>query len=98
MLPRGQPRRCGGRQGESTLRDRSPQTLWETALGQLELQVTRPNFETWLRNTVGLHLENNQLVVGVPSDFALEWLRSRLHSLIGRTVAQLVGSPVSVSF
>lgn len=78
--------------------NRSPQTLWETALGQLELQVTRPNFETWLRNTVGLRLDNNELVVGVPTDFALEWLRSRLSPLIARTVSQLVGVPVAVSF
>jgi chromosomal replication initiator protein len=77
---------------------RSPQTLWETALGQLELQVTRPNFETWLRNTAGLSLEGEHLVVGVPSDFALEWLRSRLSSLIARTVSQLLGCQATISF
>lgn len=80
------------------MRDRSPRTVWETALGQLELQVTRPNFETWLRNTTGLHLDNNELIVGVPTDFAIEWLRSRLTSTINRTVSQLLGDPASVSF
>ncbi len=78
--------------------NRSAQTLWETVLGQLELQVTRPNFETWLRNTVGLRMDESQLVVGVPSDFAVEWLRSRMSSLINRTVSQLLDSPVSISF
>ncbi|MCH8850783.1 MAG: hypothetical protein IIC89_08155, partial [Chloroflexi bacterium] len=77
---------------------RSPQAIWETALGQLELQVTRPNYETWLRNTIGVRLDNDALVVGVPSDFASEWLRSRLSGLVGRTVSQLVGRPVGVSF
>jgi chromosomal replication initiator protein len=80
------------------VRDRSPQTLWETALGQLELQVTRPNFETWLRNTTGLRLDGDCLVVGVPTDFALEWLRSRMSPLINRTVSQLTGSTTSVAF
>lgn len=80
------------------MRDRSPQTLWETALGQLELQVTRPNFETWLRNTAGLRIEASHFVVGVPSDFAAEWLRSRMSSLITRTVSQLLGGAVVISF
>ena len=80
------------------MRDRSPHAVWETALGQLELQVTRPNFETWLRNTTGLQLEGNDLIVGAPTDFAVEWLRSRLSSVINRTVSQLLGDPVSVSF
>ena len=78
--------------------DRSPRTLWETALGQLELEVTRPNFDTWLRGTVGLRIADSQFVVGVPSDFAIEWLKSRLHPLISRTISQLLGGPISVSF
>ncbi|MCH7699724.1 MAG: chromosomal replication initiator protein DnaA [Chloroflexi bacterium] len=78
--------------------DRSPQALWETALGQLELQVTRPNFDTWLRGTTGLRIDEGQFVVGVPSDFAVEWLRSRMNVVIGRAVSQLLGDPVSVHF
>ena len=77
---------------------RSPQAIWETALGQLELQVTRPNYETWLRNTIGVRLEADELIVGVPSDFASEWLRSRLSGLVGRTVSQLIGHTIGVSF
>ncbi len=77
---------------------RTPQTLWETALGQLELQVTRPNFETWLRPTTALRLEEAQLVVGVPSDFALEWLRSRLAGIVNRTVSRLIDRQVTVVF
>lgn len=78
--------------------DRSPETIWETALGQLELQVTRPNFETWLRSTVGLHIDGTEFVVGVQSDFAVEWLKSRMHSLVSRTISQLLGAPFSVTF
>lgn len=80
------------------MRNRSPQALWETALGQLEIQVTRPNFETWLRQTVGLRLDGDNLVVGVPSDFALEWLRTRMSGLATRTVSRLMDGTVSVTF
>lgn len=77
---------------------RPPQTIWETALGQLELQVTRPNFETWLRPTTALRLEGHHLVVGVPSDFALEWLRSRMAGIVNRTVSRLLDAEATVSF
>ncbi len=83
---------------ERALPERTPELLWETALGQLELQVTRPNFETWLRNTSGLQLEGDLLTVGVPSDFAIEWLRSRMTAPINRTVSQLLGRTITVSF
>jgi chromosomal replication initiator protein len=80
------------------LPSRTPQTIWDTALGQLELQVTRPNFETWLRPTSALRLDDAQLVVGVQSDFALEWLRSRLASMVDRTVSRLLDRQVTVAF
>ncbi|MEX0786078.1 MAG: DnaA N-terminal domain-containing protein, partial [Dehalococcoidia bacterium] len=78
--------------------DRSPEAVWGAALGQLELQVTRPNFETWLRNTNGLRYERESFIVGVSSDFCVEWLRSRMSPLIDRTVSQIVGHTVAVSF
>ena len=83
---------------ENALPNRTPESLWETALGQLELQVTRPNFETWLRHTVGLHLAGGHLTVGVTSDFAIEWLRSRMAAPINRTVSQLRDNPTAVTF
>jgi chromosomal replication initiator protein len=64
----------------------------------LELQVTRPNFETWLRNTTGLRYDGDALVVGVPSDFVLEWLRGQLAGPINKTVSQLAGAAVPVVF
>ncbi len=86
------------REGEAALPDHSPQALWQAALGQLELQVTRPNFDTWLRNTAGLELEDGRLIVGVPSDFCVEWLRSRMSSVVDRTVSRLYGSDLSTTF
>ncbi len=76
----------------------SAQQLWETALGELQLQVSRPNFETWLKGTVGLHYEDRIFVVGVNNDFVREWLDVRLRSLISETLNKLTGEAVEVSF
>ncbi len=75
-----------------------PHHLWESALGQLELQVTRPNYETWLKDTVGLQFDDGHFIVGAPSDFATEWLSTKLRPLIAKTLSGLAHRPVEVSF
>ena len=82
----------------SSLPGRSPEVLWETALGQLELQVTRPNFDTWLRHTRGLRFDSTGFVVGASSDFAVEWLRLRMRPLIATTLSRILSEPVTISF
>ncbi|MFQ5878848.1 MAG: chromosomal replication initiator protein DnaA [Dehalococcoidia bacterium] len=74
------------------------QQLWEAALGELQLQVTRPNFETWLRSTTGLRYSDSLFVVGVANDFAREWLAVKLRPLIAQTLSRLVEAPVEVTF
>jgi len=72
--------------------------IWEAVLGELQLQLTRTNYDTWLRETVGLSYEANQFVVGVPSPFAIEWLEKRLHSLIKKTLMGITGEDLDVRF
>lgn len=80
------------------MEDTSAGRLWETALGRLQLQVTRPNYDTWLKDTVGLRLGEGRLVVGAPSDFATEWLGTRLRPLIGKVLTALTGEALDVHF
>jgi len=76
----------------------SAQRLWEVALAELQLQVTRPNYETWLKDTVGLRFDNGFFVVGAPNDFATEWLSTKLRPLIAKTLSNIIGHPMEVSF
>ena len=72
--------------------------LWEAALGELQLQVTRPNYETWLKDTVGVSATDGLFVVGVSTPFAAEWLTKRMSAVIERTLSRVLKSPVRVSF
>ncbi|MPZ22920.1 MAG: chromosomal replication initiator protein DnaA [Dehalococcoidia bacterium] len=72
--------------------------LWEASLGQLQMQLTKANYDTWLRDTKGLSFDGDKCVVEVPSDFAREWLNSKLKGAAMKTVSDLVGNPVDVSF
>ncbi len=71
---------------------------WTATLGQLEMLVTRANFDTWLRDTVGLRHEDGRFVVGAQSDFATEWLTTRLRPVITKTLARVLGHGIDVAF
>lgn len=77
---------------------RSAKEIWEAALGELQLQVTRANYDTWLRDTVGLSYEGDLFLVGAPTTFATEWLQRRLHSLIRKTLKSITGLDTNVQF
>lgn len=78
--------------------NKSADEIWVAALGGLELQVTKANYQTWLKDTVGLSCENGQFVVGAPNTFAVEWLEKRLRHLIKKTLANIIGRQVDVRF
>ena len=78
--------------------DAPAQRTWEAALGRLQLQVPRPSYDTWLRDTVGLSIDGEALVVGVPTTFAAEWLGGRLHGLVETAVASVARAPLAVRF
>jgi chromosomal replication initiation ATPase DnaA len=76
----------------------NPAATWTATLGQLEMLVTRANFDTWLRDTIGLRHEDGQFVIGAQNDFATEWLATRLRPLITKTLARVLGHAIDVAF
>ena len=72
--------------------------IWQKTLAELQSQVSKTNYETWLKETIGISYQNDRLVVGAPSPFAIEWLEKRLHSLITKTLIGIAGHEVEVSF
>jgi chromosomal replication initiator protein len=77
---------------------KSAKGAWEAALGALQLQVTKANYQTWLKDTIGLSHKNDQFIVGVPNTFTVEWLEKRLRHLIEKTLSDIVGGAVEIEF
>ena len=77
---------------------RTPKEIWDTALGELQLQVSKPNYRTWFGKTVGLSYRDNQFVVGVPNTFAAEYLEKNQLSLIKKALDGLTSHDVEVVF
>ena len=77
---------------------RSAQEIWETALGELQIQVNKANYRTWLEKTIGLSYQGNQFVIGVPNTFIAEYLNRNQHSLIKKTLIGLTRHDIKVAF
>ncbi len=81
------------------MNDINPQRIWQAALGELELQMTRATFDTWLHDTHCVGVEDDTtLVVGVKNGYAIEWLERRLYPIIQRTLHRLTGEEMKTRF
>ena len=76
----------------------SAQQIWESALGELQIQVNKPNYHTWLEKTAGLSYQDEQFVIGVPNTFVAEYLDKNQRSLIEKVLTGLTHHEVQVQF
>jgi hypothetical protein len=65
--------------------------LWQLALDELRRTTTPATFDTWLQNSVGLDQADGLVVVGVPSNFAREWLETRLRGPVEAALRKVTG-------
>ncbi|MFC1966197.1 chromosomal replication initiator protein DnaA, partial [Chloroflexota bacterium] len=76
----------------------SAKQIWEAALGELQIQVNKPNYRTWLAKTAGLSYQEKQFIIGVPNTFVAEYLDKNQRSLIEKVLAGLTQHEVQVQF
>src|SRR5512143_146518 len=72
--------------------------VWRAALGELQVSLSPANYETWLRDTTLIDVDDNRFRIAVPNGFAKDWLETRYRSLISQTLARIVGYSVQVEF
>ncbi len=72
--------------------------VWQAALGQLQLEMSKATFETWVRDTQLLTQEDGTFVVGVTNAYAKDWLENRLLSTVKRILTSIVGRTVEARF
>lgn len=77
---------------------RSALQIWETALGELQVQVNKSNYRTWLAQTTGLEYRDSRFTIGVPTTFVAEYLDKNQRSLIEKVLTSLTRSEVRVLF
>lgn len=72
--------------------------IWHAALGELQLQMTKATFDTWVRPTRAIAYEDGAMIIGVHSPYAKEWLENRLDTTVRRTVTGIVGRSTEIRY
>lgn len=72
--------------------------LWENALVELELSISKPNFNTWFKDTHIVRVDDGSVYLGVPSQFARDWLSTKFHKDILRSLRSLEESVRAVEY
>jgi chromosomal replication initiator protein len=72
--------------------------VWEAAKGELQLQMTKATYDTWISNTFPIAYEDGTFIIGVHNTYAKEWLEHRLQTIIRRTLIGLTNQTAEVRF
>jgi chromosomal replication initiator protein len=76
----------------------SPRDAWQATLGQLQLQLNRATFETWLKGSEVLAYEDGEFVIRVRHAYAKDWLEKHLQHTIIQTLGDILGRSVKVNY
>jgi chromosomal replication initiator protein len=74
------------------------QQAWQATLGQLQMEMPKASFDTWVRNAEPVKQNGNAVTIGVQNAYARDWLDSRLSSTITHLLAGYMETPVDVDF
>ena len=71
--------------------------IWQAALGELQIQLSRPAFETWLRQATAVSIEDHRFTLRAHSTFTAEWLDQRLRPQIEQSLQHVLGRPIELA-
>src|SRR3990172_1876618 len=71
---------------------------WQATLGELQLDMPKASFDTWMSGTEVVAYEDGGFVIGVNNAYARDWLESRLASTVKRLLTGIMNRAVQVRF
>jgi chromosomal replication initiator protein len=71
---------------------------WQSALGQLQMEMPKASFDTWVRDTQIASYDDGTFTVSVKNAYARDWLESRLSSTVTRLLMGMMNRSVDVLF
>ncbi len=70
--------------------------IWQTAVGDLQVQVPHNEFETWIKPTTLVDIEDNLAILGTPNIFVRQELEGRYLPVLSHALGSAVGYPLQV--
>ncbi len=74
------------------------QQAWQATLGQLQMDMPKAAFDTWVRCAELVNHAENNFTIGVQNAYARDWLDNRLSSTITRLLSGYMDNPQAVKF
>jgi len=71
---------------------------WQATMGQLQMEMPKPAYDTWVCNANYISYEDGAFIIGIPNAYARDWLESRLTSTVKRLLSGMMNRTVSVQF
>jgi chromosomal replication initiator protein len=71
---------------------------WKAVLGQLQVEMPKSTFDTWVSGADFVAYEDGSFVVGVSNAYARDWLESRLKSTATRILTGMMNRSVELRF
>ncbi|MGI6036635.1 MAG: chromosomal replication initiator protein DnaA [Limnochordia bacterium] len=72
--------------------------IWDQTLNIIKQELTKPSFDTWLKDTKAVSYADNCLVVTSPNEFARDWVEARYKESLEEALHQVVGDQWQISF
>jgi len=72
--------------------------MWQSTLGEMEVQLTKAHFATWLKNSRPIDKKDDTLFVALPSNFAKTWVEEKYQKNIIGIVRNMDTSVKKIEF
>jgi chromosomal replication initiator protein len=76
--------------------DQALNRLWEEVLSQLQVELSRPTFETWIKPAQAQTLSDRALVISTPNPFARNWVQKHYAGTITQVVNNILGRAIEL--
>ncbi|MBA7496103.1 Chromosomal replication initiator protein DnaA [subsurface metagenome] len=63
--------------------------LWQAALGEIELSISKANYITWFKNTNIFSKKDGQVIINVPNAFTKEWLKNKYNKFVLKAIRNI---------
>ncbi|MDA8194070.1 MAG: chromosomal replication initiator protein DnaA [Thermaerobacter sp.] len=70
--------------------------LWADVTERLQMELSTPSYETWVRSVIPKSLEDTRLELTVPTEFIRQIVATRYSGLLQDVVAKVAGRPIDV--
>jgi len=72
--------------------------IWKSVLSEIELQIPRASFATWLKQSRLLEKKDGMALVALPNNFTRAWVENKYNKVILGTIRLLDDSTKNVKF